>query len=119
MTAPAPPRPPDRLAFLKTAVAVLAVIAGAFALWALRHILTPFVLAIFLLLLIGGLEDALVKRARFPAKAALPAAIAVVVALFGASIWMIADNAGQMVRDGSLYAARLDVLLQMASDRLG
>ena len=119
MTAPSPTHAPDRLAFLKTAAAILAVIAGAFALWALRHILTPFVLAIFLLLLIGGLEDALVLRARFPAKAALPAAIAVVVALFGASIWLIADNAGQMVRDGGLYAARLDVLLQMASDKLG
>jgi predicted PurR-regulated permease PerM len=118
---PAPPADtrPDRLGFLKTAVAIIAVILTLFTLWALRHVLEPLVIAVFLLLMIGGLEGVLSRRTRLPKMAILPAAIAVVVALFGFSIWLLAANAVHMADKSRLYAARLDLLLQMGADRLG
>ena len=112
-------RAPDRLGALKIGVAIVAVILSAFAIWALRHILTPFVLAVFLLVVIGGLEATLRRWLRAPAWAALPAAIVAVVAFFGLSIWAVADNAAHMVGESSLYAQRLDALLKMTADRLG
>jgi predicted PurR-regulated permease PerM len=118
---PAPPADtrPDRLGFLKTAVAIIAVILLLFTLWALRQVLTPLILAVFLLLMIGGLEGVLSRRTPLPRKAILPAAIAVVVALFGFSIWLLAFNGVHMAAKSSLYATRLDALLQMAAERLG
>ena len=110
---------PDPLAFLRIAVAVIAVILAAFALWALRHVLTPFILAVFLLLMIGGLEGVLSRRTRLPHKAILPAAISVVVTLFGLSIWLIGDNGAHIIKDSGTYVARLDALLQMGATRLG
>ena len=115
---PDPPAP-DPLAFLKVGVAVIAVILGAFALWALRHVLTPFVLAVFLLLMIGGLEGVLSRRTRLPQTAILPAAISVVVTLFALSIWLIGENGAHIVKDSGGYVVRLDALLQMGAARLG
>jgi AI-2 transport protein TqsA len=119
--APAPPADtrPDRLGFLKTAVAIITVILTLFALWALRHVLTPFILAVFLLLMIGGLEGVLTRRTPLPQDAKLPAAIIVVVALFGLSIWLVAENGVHIVAESSAYVARLDALIKMGSDRLG
>jgi len=109
----------DPLGFLKTAVAIITVILALFGLWALRHVLTPFILAVFLLLMIGGLEGVLSRRTPLPQEAKLPAAIAVVVAIFGFSIWLIATNGAHIVAESSIYVARLDALIKMGSERLG
>lgn len=109
----------DRLALLTIGVAILAVIASGFACYALRKILTPLLLSVFLLLVIGGLETALTRWTPLPRRAALPAAIVSVVALFGFSIWLIAENAAGIVEQSSVYAARLDELLHMVSGRFG
>ena len=118
---PAPPADtrPQRLGFLKTSVAIMTVILALFALWALRHVLTPLILAVFLLLMIGGLEGVLSRRTPLPRDVILPAAIAVVVALFGLSIWLVAENGVHIVAESSAYVARLDALIKMGSDRLG
>jgi predicted PurR-regulated permease PerM len=109
----------ESLAVVNTALSVIAVIVAAFALWALRHILTPFILAVFLLLMIGGLEGVLFRRTPLPHRAALPAAIVFVVTLFGLSIWLIGENGAIIARDSRTYVARLDTLLQMGASRLG
>ena len=111
--------PIDRLAVLKVGVTIIAVILSAFALWALRHILTPFILAVFLLLMIGGLENALTRFLKAPSRAALPAAIVLVVAFFALAIWVISRNAAMIVAESSLYVDRLNLLLQMGSNKLG
>ncbi len=111
--------PTDALAALKLGVAVIAVILAAFALWALRHVLTPFILAVFLLLTIGGLERVLASRTTLPRPAVLPSAIVFVVTLFGLSIWLIADNGAHIVGESGSYVARLDQLLKMGAARLG
>lgn len=119
MTDAAPPRRLENLRMLTICVTLLAVLAVGFTAYALRAILIPFLLALFLLLVIGGLEDVLTRRARLPRPAALPAAIFSVVAVFGFSIWLIAHNAAGIVAESSIYAGRLDVLLQMVADRFG
>jgi predicted PurR-regulated permease PerM len=109
----------ERLALLGASVAILAVIATGFTCWALRAILTPFILAVFLLLVIGGLEGVLTRRTPVPRRAALSVAIVTVVALFGFSIWLIAHNATSIVAQSSVYAARLDQILEMVANRFG
>lgn len=108
----------DSLALLKTSVAIIAAILAAFALWALRHVLTPFILAVFLMLVIGGLEGVLVRRTPLPRRAALPTAIIGVLTLFGLSIWLIVNNGAHIVAESGAYAARLDVLLKEGSTRM-
>ena len=109
----------DRLLPLKVGVTVIAVVLSAFALWALRLILTPFILAVFLLLMIGGLEAALTRRLRLAPRAALPAAIVLVVGFFGIAIWLVSRNAATILGESGTYVQRLNVLLQMLSSRLG
>lgn len=117
----APPRDgkPASPSFLAVGVAIIVAILGAFALWALRRVLTPFILAMFLLLVIGGLEGVLSRRTPLPRKAILPAAIAFVVTLFGLSVWLIAENGVHIAIESRSYAARIDLLIQMAAARIG
>ena len=108
----------EATSFLNVGVAIIAVIMTAFALWALRHVLTPFILGVFLFLMIGGLERALAERTRLSEKAALPAAIIVVVTFFALAIWLIADNGAHIVAESGGYAARLDNLISLTAGKL-
>ena len=59
--------------------------------------------------MIGGLETALTRWTPLARRAALPAAIIAVVALFGFSIWLIGETgAAAIVEQSSVYATRLD-----------
>lgn len=119
MTVSAPlPRLADRR-ILTVCVTILTVLAVGFTAYALRAILVPLLLAVFLLLVIGGLEDVLTKQTPLPPRAALPSAIFVVVVLFALSIWLIARNAAGIVAESGGYAVRLDAILQMFADRFG
>ena len=111
---------PRELSTVRAAVVVMAVIMTGFALWALRHILTPFMLALFLLLMVDGLARVLHERIKgFPEKAALPTAIVLIVALFAFAIWMIVDNASDFLAQSHDYAARLNALLEQGSRKMG
>ena len=116
-----PPLRDDRgqLRVVAGGVLLLSIIGLGVALHALRAILTPFILALFLLQVIGGLEAVLNERLRVPQRAALPLAIIAVVAAFGLSIWLIAENAVAIVQQSGAYAARLDDLVQMFAHRFG
>lgn len=116
---PLPAPPAQGVSFIPVGVAIITVILSAFALWALRHVLTPFILAVFLMLMIGGLEGVLSRRTRLPHAAILPAAIAVVVTLFALSMWLIATNGVHIVAESSAYATRLDALIKMGADKFG
>jgi len=104
---------------LTVCVTVLTALAVGFTAYALRSILIPFLLALFLLLVIGGFEEVLTRRVRLPPRAALPAAIVAVVAMFGLSIWLIVHNAEGIAADSGAYASRLDVILKMFADKVG
>ena len=118
-TDPSPPAVSDPLGSIKVGISVIAVILTAFALWALRHVLTPFILAVFLFLMIGGLEGMLARRTPLPAATRLPMALGVVLTLLGLSVWLIGDNGAHIVAESGSYVARLDALLKMGAARLG
>jgi AI-2 transport protein TqsA len=110
----------DQITTLKIGVIVLATIATGFTMWALRHILEPFVLAMFLLIMVDGMARALQERVpAFPRQAALPCAIAVIVAVFIGTIWVASDNAGAFASQAPAYTVRINALLSEAASRFG
>jgi predicted PurR-regulated permease PerM len=105
---------------LKVAAVVSAVILTGTAFWALRRIFEPFVLALFLLIMVDGMARGLVRRIpRFPAKAALPAALILIVGAFAMTIWVTADNAGDFAAQSATYTARINAQLDTAAQHLG
>ncbi len=123
-SAPARPAPDaprtSRFATLKAANVVVAVILVGFTVWALRGILEPFVLAVFLLLMIDGMARAFSERMpRFPKAAALPVAIVAILALFGLVITLAVQNAGDFLKHSGEYSQRLNAILDQGSQRLG
>ena len=112
--------PPIQAASLKVGVIVMATIATFFAMWALRHILEPFVLAVFLLLMVDGLARLLKNRIPGVSGAvALPAAIVLIVAVFAFSIWMIANTASDFLSQSGDYTNKLNALLERGSQSFG
>ena len=111
---------PSRFATLKAANVLVAVILVGFTLWALRGILEPFVLAVFLLLMIDGMARAFAERVpRFPKRLALPTAIVSILALFGLVITLAVQNAGDFLAHSGEYSQRLNAILDQGSQRLG
>ena len=90
---------------------LLATVASAGALFWLRPVMIPFVLALFIALGLGMVADLLVERARVPRGLALPAtvaggllALAGLGALVSASLEQLSENAG-------VYATQLQELV--------
>ena len=104
---------------MRTGVLVLSVTAAGFAFWALRPILTPLALAVFLALVIDGLAQVLAERTPFPRRAALPAAIILIVVGFGLAIWLVAQNGTSLAKEAPQFQARLDTILQHLSGQFG
>jgi predicted PurR-regulated permease PerM len=117
--AAASPEPAGQ-ATLKTAAVISAVILTGAAFWALRRIFEPFVLALFLLIMVDGMARGITRHVpRFPAKAALPAAFVFIVGLFALTIWVTADNAGDFAAQAGTYTARINAQLDTAAQHLG
>jgi AI-2 transport protein TqsA len=109
-----------QLRSLQIAQIITATILTGFTLWALRRILEPFVLAVFLLIMIDGLARALrTHLPRFPRAAALPAAIAAILAIFGLTIWLTFDNASGFAAESAVYATKINSLLSLAAQYFG
>ena len=105
---------------LRSGIAVIAVILAGFALWAMREILTPLVLAIFLLLMIDGMTRWIEARLpRLPRWAALTAAVVSIVAVFALAIALVAVNGGQFAGQSRSYHDRLDALLKQGAQAIG
>jgi predicted PurR-regulated permease PerM len=104
---------------IRVGVIVMSTVAAGFAFWALRSILTPLALAVFLLLMIDGLARALAERTPFPKRAAMPAAIVLIVALFALAVWIMAHNGRAFAAETPRFAARIDVILAQLSTRFG
>ncbi len=105
---------------LKVAGIVSATILAGFALWALRRILEPLALAVFLLIMIDGMARALKKRARWlPERLAMPGAVVFIVAVLALTVWLTANNAGDFASRLPDYTARIDALLAMGAQHLG
>jgi len=108
------------LSVLKVCGVISTVILSGFALYALRHILTPLVLAVFLLLMVDGLARALRDRIpRFPDKAALPVAVILIGGLFALTIWQMVQTASDFSANSHLYEDKLNAVLEKGSAQLG
>jgi predicted PurR-regulated permease PerM len=105
---------------LKVSNVVTAVILAGGALWALRGILEPFVLAVFLLIMVDGLARAIARRTPgIGRRLALPAALVVIGGALAITAWLTASNVTDIATEASRYEARLDSLLFDAAQRLG
>ena len=100
-------------------LALIAVVVAGFALWWLRGILTPLVLAVFMLIVVDAAANSLIRRAGLSSWAALWVALALVLAAFVGAIWLIVDNAAQMVTESSRFGPRLDQLLKLSAAKFG
>jgi predicted PurR-regulated permease PerM len=105
---------------LKVCAVIMTAILTGGALWALREILTPLVLAGFLLLMVDGLARALSDRVKhFPKALALPVAIILIVGLFALTIWQMVVTASDFSSQSQLYEAKLNITLEKAATGLG
>ena len=108
------------LSVLKICGVISTVILSGFALWALRHILTPLVLAVFLLLMVDGLARALRDRIpNFPDRAALPVAVILIMGLFALTIWQLVQTASDFSANSHMYEDKLNAVLEKGSAQLG
>jgi predicted PurR-regulated permease PerM len=103
----------------RTSLVIIAVIACGGTLFWLRSILTPLALALFLTLMIDSFARVLRRRLRFPALAALPLAILISLALFGAAALVVASNAAGFASELYGYAPKLDGLIAEVGNALG
>jgi AI-2 transport protein TqsA len=123
MTNPSTPRSSlltGQLTTVKVCAVISAVILTGAAFWALRRIMEPFVLALFLLIMVDGMARGLAHRVpKFPAKLALPTAFLLIAGLFALTIWMVADNAGDFAAQSSSYTQRINAQLDLGAQHLG
>jgi AI-2 transport protein TqsA len=111
---------PASLRALRITNVIVAVILAGAALWWLRRILEPLVLAAFLLIMMDGLARAIAHRApRFPERLAMPTAIALVLGALAIAVWLIANNVADFTAEAQRYEGRLDLLLFSSAQRLG
>jgi AI-2 transport protein TqsA len=99
---------------------VVAVILTGAEFYALRRILEPLVLAVFLLIVTDGLARALARRVKvLKGWMALTLAIVLIVGVFGLTLWLSADNAADFAAKAPTYTARIDAVLLSAGQRFG
>jgi predicted PurR-regulated permease PerM len=103
----------------RTATVIVAVALVGVVVWWMRSILTPFALALFMMVIIDGLARVLEHRIpHFPKKAALPLAVVITTALFGLVVYMIASRASAFVTQLVSYAPKLNALVVQVSEHL-
>ncbi len=104
----------------RNAVVFLAVVAAGAALYYMRGILTPLVLAIFLAVMIDSFARVLTVRVpKFPQKLALPTAIVLSLLLFGGSVWIVVENGAGFVGQAKAYAPRLNEVIAKIAGLVG
>jgi len=107
-------------ATIRNALVLIAVVAVGAALHWLQEILTPLVMAIFLVFLIDGLSRTIDKRLKFlPDGASLPVALVLIALAFAGSIWLIVAGFNGFADQVRTSAATLDVMLANAAAALG
>ena len=104
----------------RNAIVLIAVVVGASALYWLRGILTPFALALFLLIMIDGLERVIREKVpRLPDWAPLAIAIGAIIAAFAVSVYVVAANIASFASELSGYAPRLNQMIRDAALAIG
>jgi predicted PurR-regulated permease PerM len=101
----------------RTATVIVAVVLTGVVVWWMRSILTPFALALFMMVIIDGLARVLEHRIPyFPKKAALPTAIVITTAIFGGVVYEIGSHASAFVNQLVGSAPKLSGVVQHLSE---
>lgn len=104
----------------RAATVIIAAVLVGVVVWWLRGILTPFALALFLMVIIDGLARVLEHRIPlFPRKAALPVALVITTVGFGLVVYVVAANASAFVGQLIGFAPKLTTLVAGAAGQLG
>lgn len=91
---------------------ILAVIASGAAIYALADILTPPAMALFLAIVIDGFARVLERRVTWISKrSAMPIAVVLSIVLFGAAVFVVADNASSFAAKLITYLPKLNALI--------
>jgi AI-2 transport protein TqsA len=102
------------------AAIIIATILVAASIYLLQALLAPFLFAIFLLIVIGGLSRVL--RRVIPSidrPMAMGVAVVVILAAFAAISWIAFDNISKLLADTDTYTARLNEAALSAQRLLG
>jgi predicted PurR-regulated permease PerM len=112
------PRPVYSVA-LRNAGVFLAVAVGGIVVQYLRGILTPLVIALFLLMLIDGFDRAMEERLpSLPAWLRSTLGAALTVGGFAIAVWICAHDAPSFIAQLSVLAPKIDALLAQVSAQL-
>lgn len=103
---------------------ILSAVATAAALYWLRPVMVPFVLAIFLAAGLNPLVDLLVERMKLPRALAVIGVLLLSVLAFSATGALITASVGQLTENVEAYQAQITQLIQRAAawvplDKLG
>ncbi len=114
----APPTPQSSAS--RHALILIAVAAGGASLWALRSILTPVALALFLMVIIDGFSRVLRQRIpKLSEQWALALAIALTVVVFAGTALLVAGDTGQFVGRLVTDIPRLNAVIAEIGPHLG
>jgi predicted PurR-regulated permease PerM len=104
----------------RNALVVIATVAVGAALRWMGGIITPLLLALFLLIMVDGLARSVRRRApMISSGAAMTAALVLAASAFVASAWMVAAYAGDFVDKLTGYGPKLDALMNTVAAAVG
>jgi predicted PurR-regulated permease PerM len=109
-----------RLHVMRTSVVIIAVIVSAAAFRWLGSILTPFAIALFLMVIIDGFARVLEHRVPgFPKRLATPVALTASILAFLIIAYLVADNVTSFVGQLTAYRPKIEALVEQFGARLG
>lgn len=109
-----------RLPVIRVSLVIIAVIISAAAFRWLGDILTPFAIALFLMVIIDGLARVLEHRVPgFPRKLAMPVALIASTVVFVVIAYLVADNVTNFVGQLIGYGPKINALISKAGSHLG
>lgn len=104
---------------MRVAIIVMAVVIAAAAFKWLSSILTPFAIALFLMVIIDGFARVLEHRVPgFPKKAAMPVALVISSVAFVVIAYLVADNISSFVTQLIGYGPKINALIAQAGSAL-
>jgi AI-2 transport protein TqsA len=99
-------------------VIVAVILTGAAMAWA-GPILTPLVLALFLLVMVDGFARFLARRAFLPEWSALPVALILSTVIFGLCVYLVVDNAASFGSELISDAPKLQTIIAKVAGVFG
>lgn len=109
-----------RFPVMRIAIVIIAVIVSAAAFRWMSTILTPFAIALFLMVIIDGFARVLEHRVPgFPKKLAMPVALIISSLVFVVITYLVADNVNSFVQRMIGYGPKLNTLIGHIGGELG